>query len=137
MDSFFTKASTWRHYGKDFEQHALSLDLASIAYKRWRKSVKLMDGTAEAHVAKMTVASEKEASTVVRLLGTIQLAFQNAEKTMERYAGDEPAVAPNATSNELAARVDAVNKARQSNASAFQKARWVFRDAKSFRELAE
>lgn len=96
-----------------------------------------MDGTADAHVAEMTVASEEEASTVVRLLGTIQLAFRNAEKTMERYAGDESAVVPNATSSDLAARVDAVNKARQSNANAFQKARWVFRDAKSFKELAE
>lgn len=137
MDSLFTKAATWGHYGKDFEQYSLSLDLASIAYRRWTKSVKLTDGHTAVNAAEMTVTSEEEAATVVRLLGTIQLAFQNAEKTMERYAGGDVEMQPTSTPNDLASRVNEVNKARQSSSNPLQKARWVFHDAKTLRELAE
>lgn len=140
MNRFFAKAATWQHHGQDLEQYSLSLALASISYERWKKSVKLIDSSTKLDTTNMLVASEDEASTVVRLLQAIQSAFEEAEKTTGRYEDDisqSLTITGDVRMDDLSARASAVNQARQSSANPWQKMRWVFHDEEKLRKLEQ
>lgn len=137
VESFLSKVVTWRRHGEDFEQYSLSLSLSGIAYKRWKNSVRFTDSPAEA--ANLSVATEEEALTVKRLLGAIQLAFQSAEQTTDRYevVNVQEAFATSSLQDDLGAKANEVNKKRQSSASVWQKTRWVFHDRAKLKKLEE
>lgn len=115
--------------------------MSGIAYHRWRRSVKFVEGSIQTESASKTVASSKETSIVVNLLGIIERDFQEAERTTVRYETDateaQPGLETALNSMDLAARAKAVNKARQGTATSLQKARWVFRDANKLKELQQ
>ena len=140
MNRFFAKAATWRHHGQDLEQYSLSLALAGISYERWKRSVKLIDSSTDLDTTNMLVASGDEASTVVWLLQAIQSAFEDAEKTTGRYEDDvqqSPTSPGDIEIDDLGARANAVNQARQSSANPWQKMRWVFHDGEKLKKLEQ
>jgi hypothetical protein len=140
VDRFFTKAATWRQHGQDLEQYSLSLALAAIAYQRWKSSVKLIDSSTRLDTTNILVASEDEASTVVRLMQAIQSAFEDAEKTTGKYESDvHQSLAPagDVRIDDMGARASAVYQARQSSANPWQKMRWVFHDEKKLKKLEQ
>ena len=100
-----------------------------------------VEGSIQTESEGKTVASSKETSIVVNLLGIIERDFQEAERTTVRYELDDTEALPGLetalNSMDLAARAKAVNKARQGTATSLQKARWVFRDANKLRELQQ
>jgi hypothetical protein len=110
--------------------------MAGIAYKRWKKSVKLTDGSEDRTVARVPSATKEETKTVVRLLGNIQLAFQNAEKITDKFDDVDPQSSSTTTiADNLAARANAINIKRQSKANIWQKTRWVFHDKSKLEDL--
>jgi pterin-4a-carbinolamine dehydratase len=112
----------------------LSLAIAGIAYKRWKKIVKLTEGSEDRTATSVQFATEEETSTVVRLLGNIQLAFQNAEKITDKF-DDVDLQSSTTFANDLAARANAINHNRQSKANIWQKTRWVFHDKAKLEDL--
>lgn len=139
VDRFFTKVATWRHHGADFEQYSLSLAMAGIAYKRWKRSVRLTDGPLRLATANMSVASEDEVNTVVRLLHAIQLAFEDAEKTTGKYQDidHQDKLTSDIAVDDLGARANAINQSHQSDATLWQKTRWVFHDEAKLKRLEQ
>lgn len=102
--------------------------------------MKFVEGSMQTDVAGKIVATPKETSIVVSLLGKIEHDFQEAERTALRYEGDEmeaPDLKTALDSMSLMARAKAVNKARQGAATPLQKARWVLRDASKLKELQQ
>lgn len=113
--------------------------MSSKAYKRWRNSVKLTDGTARVEAVDMSVATEEEAQTVERLLGAIQSAFQSAEQTTGAFevADVQEDLATSTLQDYLGGQAKKVYKKRQPSASASQKIRWVFHDKAELKKLEE
>jgi hypothetical protein len=113
----------------------LSLAIAGIAYRRWKKSVKLTDGSEYRTVARVPFATKEETKTVVRLLGNIQLAFQNAEKITDKFDDVDLQSSTTTLADDLAARANVINSKRQSKANIWQKTRWVFHDKSKLEDL--
>lgn len=120
--------------GQDYEHYSLQLDMANIAFQRWTQSVKLTDEATTADVGNLPVASTRETETVVRLLGAIKTAFQDAEKTSQRYETEPPSTS---APNTLEARVQAAVRARQGGVKVLDKARWLVHDKRAIKELVE
>ena len=92
----------------------------------------------------MQVATEDEIEAVERLLGEIQVAFKDAEKSSRRYEfASEPqaASASGLTAYEgvvdLRARVKEATKKRQMGSGFRNKIRWILRDSNVFKTLSE
>jgi flagellar biosynthesis regulator FlaF len=110
--------------------------MAGIAYKRWKKSVRLTNGSEDRTATRVAFATEEETSTVVRLLGNIQLAFQNAEKITDKFDDvDLQSSSTTTLADDLATRANAINRNRQSKANIWQKTRWVFHDKSKLEDL--
>jgi len=120
--------------GQDYEHYSLQLDMANIAFQRWTQSVRLADDATAANAADLSIASTRETETVLRLLGAIKSAFQDAEKTSQRYETAAPAPA---APDSLEARVQAAVRARQGGVKVLDKARWMVHDKKAIRDLVE
>lgn len=137
VEQFFEKVATWKDHGKDYEHYHLKLDMAAVAYDRWRQSVKLTDD--KIHDADLPVANATETATVQKLLGAIAAAFQDAEKRggqLESKGAGASEVAEKA-SGSLAARYQAMIEKRQKGAGAWKKLRWVVHDKKVLTTLTE
>jgi hypothetical protein len=134
VDHFFSRVTTWRAHGEDLENCSLSLAIAGIAYRRWKKSVKLTDGSEDRTAAHVPFATKEETKTVVRLFGNIQLAFQNAEKITDKF-DDVDLQSSTTLADDLAARANAINRNRQSKVNIWQKTRWVFHDKSKLEDL--
>lgn len=142
VEDVFSKVSTWRHHGKDYEHLSLQLELAHLAYQRWSQTVKLVDSDTPTGPLNLPTASESEAKTVKKLLGAIASAFQDIEQTSQRYetgvgANDTPMETDEKKSplDALMAKVRAANKARQAGTGVVQKAIWVVHDKSAFETL--
>lgn len=140
----FDKIEISRQFGKDFEHHALHLDLAKLALQRWRQSVNVLDDVPDAALMnQLAVASDHESELVRKLLGNIQLAFEQAESTTKRYTPTPPKPSSSAGSSEdielvvLDERVRKAYQKRQGSVSITKKARWVLHDAKASQTLVE
>jgi hypothetical protein len=86
---------------------------------------------------RVAYATEEEASTVVRLLGNIQLAFQNAEKITDKFDDVEESttLASSNIQDDLGTRANVINRKRQSKANVWQKTRLVFHDKAKLEDL--
>lgn len=137
VEQFFEKVANWKDHGKDYEHYHLKLDMAAVAYGRWRQSVELTDDNVlDAH---LPVANAKETETVQKLLDAIAAAFQDAEKRggqLEAKTAPAPEIAEKATGS-LAARYHDMIEKRQKGAGAWKKLRWVVHDKKVLTTLTE
>jgi len=138
VEEFFGKVAAWKHQSEEYEHYSLKLDMAAIAYRRWKRSVVLVD---DDHIAEVQVpvATLGETETVKRLLGAIGTAFKDAEKTSEQF---EPVPAKRAdtipvTRDDLAAKHRALVEMRRKGTGAWQKMRWVVHDKKVLSALVE
>jgi hypothetical protein len=131
VEDFFEKVTTWREYGKDHEHYRTKLDMARVAYQRWRKSVNIVDTIVDVR-ANLPIADHHEADTVKRLLGQIAAAFQEAEKTSEQFESKEPdtKASRGVGANDLQAAYQAAIEMRQKGTGTWKKFRWVVHDKK-------
>jgi hypothetical protein len=132
VEDFFEKVTTWREYGKDYEHYRIKLDMARIAHKRWRKTVKIVDSV-DVGASTLPVADKKDVDAVKRLLGAIVAAFQEAEKTAEQFESKKSAAltdSGHASSGRLAT-YQATTEKRQKGTGSWMKLRWVVHDKKA------
>jgi hypothetical protein len=132
VEDFFEKVTTWKEYGKDHEHYRTKLDMARVAYQRWRKSVNIVDTIVDVR-ANLPIADQHEADTVKRLLGAIAKAFQEAEKTSEQFESKEPDTKANrgvGAANDLRAAYEAAIGVRPKGTGPWKKFRWVVHDKK-------
>ena len=138
----FESIEIGRGFGRQYDHHALQLDLAKLALQRWCRSVDISDAGPDANLMdRLALASEHETELVRKLLENIQLAFEDAEKTAKRYTPPTPAnQASDSQDIELAVLDDRVRKAfwkRQGGVSVTNKVRWVLHDAKASQILVD
>jgi len=137
VEDFFQKVATWKDYGKDYEHYHLKLDIAAVAYGRWRKSVEIR-GEDNITDAKLPVAGPKETETAKKLLGAIATAFRDAEKRAGQPEPNKEVVESGGeASDSLVARYHALVERRQKGTGAWQKLRWVVHDKKVLTTLTE
>jgi hypothetical protein len=131
VEDFFEKVTTWKEYGKDHEHYRTKLDMARVAYQRWRKSVNIVDTIVDVR-ANLPIADQREADTVKRLLGQIAAAFQEAEKTSEQFESKESdtKASRGVGANDLQAAYQAAIDMRQKGTGTWKKFRWVVHDKK-------
>lgn len=120
----------------------MQLDLARLAFTRWLTAVRITDANnASSSPANLPVATSMEADVVKKLLGNIQAAFKDAEKTAERYDIEDSGV-PNSTADEgdiavLMENVRLTTEKRQRGVKLIDKLRWVVKDANVIKNLVE
>lgn len=140
----FERVDTGRKLGKDYEHYSLQLEMAQLAYGRWLEAVKITDAGAGALPANVPVASDTETKAVQRLLGGIELAFDEAKDSNQRYQGQLKTEYLSTSSSasdqgraDLAVRVKDRVKKMQRSVSVLDKVRWVVHDSKAFQTLTE
>jgi hypothetical protein len=138
VEEFFQRVTAWRDYSKDYKHHCLKLNVAAIAYERWRKSVKLMDGENITDV-KLPIANPTEAQTAKDLLVAIVTAFEEAEESTGQpvFKRLKPTDRHCETPDSLASMYQAMVEKRQKGGGAWKKLRWVVHDKQVLTTLTE
>jgi hypothetical protein len=141
VEEFFQRVATWKDFDKDSKHYCLKLNVAAVAYDRWRRSVKLMDGENVTDV-ELPVANPKEAQTAKDLLAAIVTAFEEAEESTRKHVSQrlEPTDRRYEALDSLAsmrAMYQAMAEKRQKGAGAWKKLQWVVRDKQVLTTLTE
>jgi hypothetical protein len=112
--------------------------VAAVAYERWRKSVKLVDGE-NINDPKLPIANPKEAQTARDLLAAIVTAFEEAEKSTGQPLSKrlKPTDRRCESPDGLVSMYQAVVEKRQKGTEALKKLRWVVHDKQVLATLTE
>jgi hypothetical protein len=112
--------------------------VAAVAYDRWRRSVKLLDGEKVTDV-ELPVANPKEAQTAKDLLAAIVTAFEEAEESTRKHVFKElkPTDRRYKALNSLNSTYQATVEKRQKGTEAWKKLRWVVHDKQVLATLTE
>jgi hypothetical protein len=138
VEEFFQKVATWKNFSKDSKHYCLKLNVAAVAYDRWRRSVKLMDGENVTDV-ELPVANPKEAQTAKDLLAAIVTAFEEAEESTRKHVSKrhKPTDRRYEALDSLASMYQAMVEKRQNGAGAWKKLQWVVHDKQVLTTLTE
>jgi len=112
--------------------------VAAVAYERWRKSVKLVDGE-NINDVRLPTADPREAQAARDLLAAIVTAFEEAEESTEQPVSKRLKPTERRCENRdiLVSMYQAIVEQRQKGTEALKKLRWVVHDKQVLATLTE
>ncbi|KAH6883907.1 prion-inhibition and propagation-domain-containing protein, partial [Thelonectria olida] len=130
-----------RHFGRDFEQCQLKLDIAKTRLGRWGEAVAINEDPRPA----TDTVDDRESRNVRAILEEIELLFQTVQKSSKRYEVDarqgdlvrfedkdmQPLV------RGLHGRLGDIARQRQKRTGLLKKAAWAIYDGKNFDKLVD
>jgi hypothetical protein len=141
-----------KSFGASYENCLLRLDILELRLSRWGESVRIIDNPSQRPRLEVPAPSPKDVETVKRLLGAIQMAFEDAKKLSERYSmkapkksqvqqqtfeNDESIEGDSSSVVSLHQKVRDLVRRRQRGTSRVQIAKWAMYEEKEFEKLVD